>query len=573
MIKYIFVSLFLITSRPVMTQDMNVDKEIAIIDSLIDYNVYGEATHRVDSLLSQLNQFKFRRQYNAYLLELKYRQVVLRNRQESVSEDFFTTINDLIDDSIKATLPSLTFRLCLMMALSYELVGDLELTDVYLKKAYKIYETNKFEELYSRYCIRVSSFHRFNENLDSAEYYAHKAFEYATKYNIMQDKHDSYILLGAVASQQKKYAEALEYNFWLLDYARSRNVVVLVYGGYISVAKLYVKLGEPIMALGSLDSIDALYPGKEINRYINFSYFKIKSEIYEILGNRDSAYHYFKKYHNEYNNYNLDLSKTNTKKVEATFQNEKNLTTIRNMNLQRILIFSILTVVVGASFLLYRKNRFINHQNKIIGEQLDELTRMLEQKQMLLSELQHRVKNNLSHVISMLEIQKESVDFNNVEELLRSNQNRIHSMALLHKKLSVTEDVHSVQLERYITELAQLVRDSYNKSSKKVKLSVKCDIEKISIEKALPLGLIIVELVSNSMKHAFKKINNGEISIEFNTGEPKKMQYSDNGLGYDFNKISSKGLGQEIIKGLIDQLYGTIETPSSNGFMLIVYFK
>ena len=234
----------------------------------------------------------------------------------------------------------------------------------------------------------------------------------------------------------------------------------------------------------------------------------------------------------------------------------------------------LLALIVIASVLLLRKNKKINKQNKIINSQLMELSKALEQKQMLLSELQHRVKNNLQHVISILEMQKESVDFNNIDELIRGNQNRIHSMALLHKKLNVSDNVNEIDFKRYIAELSELVKESYDNHKKKISLNVKCEDENISIEKALPIGLIITELVSNSMKHAFKKRNIGIINIEITKNEiGNKLYYADNGDGYDFNKVNEKGLGQEIIKGLIDQLDGITEIKENNGFELMLYFK
>jgi two-component sensor histidine kinase len=229
-----------------------------------------------------------------------------------------------------------------------------------------------------------------------------------------------------------------------------------------------------------------------------------------------------------------------------------------------------------ATVLLIRKNKKINAQNKVISKQLEELMRLLEQKQVLLSELQHRVKNNLQHVISILEIQKESVDFNNIDELIRGNQNRIHSMALLHKKLNVSENVNDVDLSRYITELSELVKDSYNSYKKKINLNINCEIKEMSIEKALPLGLIVVELVSNSMKHAFKSRSIGIITISIkknNDAQKNILYYSDNGGGFNFNTTTAKGLGIEIIKGLIDQLDGTVETKQGQGFELSIYFN
>ena len=88
-----------------------------------------------------------------------------------------------------------------------------------------------------------------------------------------------------------------------------------------------------------------------------------------------------------------------------------------------------------------KANALLNDKNKEISLQKNEIEKTIEQKQILLSELQHRVKNNLQYVISILEIQKESVNFSNIDDLIKNNQNRIHSIALLHKKLSVSESL------------------------------------------------------------------------------------------------------------------------------------
>ena len=102
-----------------------------------------------------------------------------------------------------------------------------------------------------------------------------------------------------------------------------------------------------------------------------------------------------------------------------------------------------------------------------------------------------------------------------------------------------------------------------------------CEIEILPISKALPVGLIIVELISNSMKHAFKEQLNGIINIEIKQDDNLKkkcLHYIDNGKGFDFENVETKGLGVEITKGLIDQLNGTVETQIKKGFELKIYF-
>lgn len=394
--------------------------------------------------------------------------------------------------------------------------------------------------------------------------------------------------------EKGKYEQALQLYENNFKYIRQyKEINKREYSEYLlGKAKTYIFLDNPKKAKKSLDSINYKTVQGKKNQLLMFGvayqdvnywlmYYDVMRRYNQVLRNYQKAYYYSDslyaikyKIDSTFNGLEVQVVQNRIEVQDKQNQNDKKEAIIKNKNQQMLLIGGLLAVIAAASVLIIRKNRQINKQNKIISAQLGELTKTLEQKQVLLSELQHRVKNNLQHVISILEIQKESIDFNNIDELIRGNQNRIHSMALLHKKLNVAENVNEINLNRYVNELAELVKDSYDNHHKKVNLYIKCDVESISIEKALPLGLIIVELVSNSMKHAFKKLNIGIIHIEITKKEYQNLlYYSDNGSGFDFNELSKRGLGLEIIKGLIDQLDGNIKTNSNNGFELMIYFK
>ena len=560
----------------VMAQNFSVDKEIKSIDSLIQYNNFDSAQIKTDRLYQQLNNSKERKKYKAQILELSFRTALILDRQEASPVKSVQILQELIDKAEAEQLHSLSCRIYLLIALAYEKTengeGDFSLTDKYLKKAYNTYKKYKLDEIYSTYCIRKGSYYRYKKELDSTLYYATKAKEYAKKYSNTTDSMDSYILLGNVFHKTHNYPEALKNHISLLDYRRKTNDTVSVFISYQNISSIYFKMQDLKKALLYSDSASVLYKNVPINSKYYFG--KSRYEIYESLGEIDSAYYYFKLYHHDLQLLQKEEEHIKAKKLEEQYQNDKNEAIIKNKNQQVFFISILLALIVIASVLLLRKNKKINKQNKIINSQLMELSKALEQKQMLLSELQHRVKNNLQHVISILEMQKESVDFNNIDELIRGNQNRIHSMALLHKKLNVSDNVNEIDFKRYIAELSELVKESYDNHKKKISLNVKCEVENISIEKALPIGLIITELVSNSMKHAFKKRNIGIINIEITKNEiGNKLYYADNGDGYDNNKVNEKGLGQEIIKGLIDQLDGITEIKENNGFELMLYFK
>lgn len=403
--------------------------------------------------------------------------------------------------------------------------------------------------------------------------------------------------LAKVRLNEGNYTEAFHLFERTLDTVKKVNQIA----GYsynreysehlLGLAKTCILLNKPVLARHYMDSLTYKRNSysteqmfmfgityQDINYWLEF--YDVQHRYYYATRNFEKAYAYADsqyairyKLDSNFNGLEIQVAQNRIEAQKKLYENEKKEVTIKSKNRQMLLIGSLLAVITVASVLLFRQNKKIKTRNKIINKQVAGLTKTLEQKQVLLSELQHRVKNNLQHVISILEIQKESVDFNNIDELIRGNQNRIHSMALLHKKLNVTDNVQDVDIKRYITELSELVKDSYE-SKKIVQLSVNCQVEKISIEKALPVGLIIVELVSNSMKHAFKKLNIGIIRIELtNNGIMNKLYYSDNGSGFDFFQKNEKGLGLEIIKGLIDQLDGEITVNNTNEFELIVYFK
>lgn len=563
-----------ITQDPAAAQSFMLDKELHEIDSLIQYHRLEIAQRKTDSLYQQLNAFSRRKKPKAQILELKFRQALILDRQDISSAEPLRILLQIKDEAEAEGLHSLACRIYLRIALAFEKTANYELNDQYLKLADQKIQKHKLENLYSAYCIRKSLYHRNMNQPDSTLYYTNKAKEYAERYNNEVDLMDAYLLLGSILSDQANYNEALKCRFIILNYYRKTNNTKDIHFGYNNIAITYMAMGQLSNALLYSDSAYVFY--KELSVFVKYSLGETRYIIYDAMGNTDSAYYYFKQYDNDSQLLRKEEENLNTKKLEEQYQNDKREAAIKNKNRQMVLIIGLLGVIALASVLLFRKNRQINKQNKIIGRQLDELTRTLEQKQVLLSELQHRVKNNLQHVISILEIQKESVDFNNVEELIRGNQNRIHSMALLHKKLHVSDQVNEVDLKKYMIELSELVKDSYDNHKKKITLDITCGIENIAIEKAFPLGLIIVELVSNSMKHAFRKRNIGMIHIRITKdkiSDQNKLYYADNGSGFDFHKTSEKGLGMEIINGLIDQLGGKTETSSNNGFELSVYFK
>jgi len=201
----------------------------------------------------------------------------------------------------------------------------------------------------------------------------------------------------------------------------------------------------------------------------------------------------------------------------------------------------------------------------------------LREKEVLLKEVHHRVKNNLQVIISLLSIQSRQVRDNAVKEVLQDSQNRIRSIALIHEKLCKSEDVAMVDFAGYVRNLVHELLRAYASEKGAPALDLRVQDIRLGIDTAVPCGLIINELVTNCLKHAFPPGKTGRISIEFrSTGGGRIMlQVSDDGIGLpeglDIKKMQTMGLG--MIQALTEQLRGTLEMDRGSGTAIRVSFS
>lgn len=200
----------------------------------------------------------------------------------------------------------------------------------------------------------------------------------------------------------------------------------------------------------------------------------------------------------------------------------------------------------------------------------------LREKEVLLKEVHHRVKNNLGIVSSLLQMQVRRTQNPEVNIVLRDSQNRIASIALVHEKLYRSEDLANINFTQYIRDLTVYLFDSYNISSNRITLDVQVETISLDADTAVPCGLIVNELVSNALKHAFPDERKGEVHVRFSQaplspGEPCPRQLiltvQDNGIGlpHNFDIERARTLGLSLVYGLSKQIKGTIEINSKQG--------
>ena len=188
----------------------------------------------------------------------------------------------------------------------------------------------------------------------------------------------------------------------------------------------------------------------------------------------------------------------------------------------------------------------------------NEILRSLHEKELLLREIHHRVKNNLQIISTLLTLQSSQSKKNNVNDLYKESQNRIQSIALIHENLYHSEDLAHINFKAYAKGLITDLFDSYGVNASKIKLNLQIEEVTLGIETAIPCGLIINELVSNSLKHGFNNNETGLVSVVLNKLDKGTyaLNVSDNGAPFlnGLDVLSNDSLGLELIKNLVDQL-------------------
>ena len=215
-------------------------------------------------------------------------------------------------------------------------------------------------------------------------------------------------------------------------------------------------------------------------------------------------------------------------------------------------------------------------RDKSREKEVEELKqRNTEQKEIMLREIHHRVKNNLAIVISLLNLQLRNNTDKELHRIIRDIEMRIRSMALIHEHLYRSENLDRIPLDAYLQSLATIITGTF--SGRRVNLVTSLEATDVSIETALPLGLIANELLTNAFKYAFPHHQDGEIQVHLHKENEDEfsLMVKDNGVGLpdSFSLDSEKSLGMFIVRLLVEQIDGHIEISRRNGTAFCIRFR
>jgi two-component sensor histidine kinase len=196
---------------------------------------------------------------------------------------------------------------------------------------------------------------------------------------------------------------------------------------------------------------------------------------------------------------------------------------------------------------------------------------------MLLQEIHHRVKNNLQVISGILSLQNSNITDEKSKQLLAESQDRIQAIALLHKTMYQNDNFNVVDFKTYINELITYIKQTNKNVNKDIIVTQEVENINFSIETAIPLSMLINEIITNCYKHAFTNLENGEIFISIRKDTSKKylLIIKDNGIGLpkNYNENTTKSIGFDLINGLSEQLEGILTFNSNNGTEINIEFK
>lgn len=312
-------------------------------------------------------------------------------------------------------------------------------------------------------------------------------------------------------------------------------------------------------------------------------------ETYEMQGNTKKAYNYYKAFIAVKDSMMNEESMKNIQKLQAQYENEKKQLTIENLSKNEELhkaqlaqneaeiaskntinISLIIGLVISIGLIIFF---IINAKQRARINQT--LTQSLKEKEVLFKEVHHRVKNNFQIISSLLNLHADNTDNEAVKKALGEAKDRVGSMALVHEKLYQSDDLSRIKMDEYINQLTTHLLDGSD-GKKEIKTIINVHDVYMNIETAVPLGLIFNELITNSLKYAFKeKVNNKiEIGITENNGEVDVI-YKDNGIGLpdDFNLDNLDSLGLNLVQILVLQIHGELKIDTTKGTQYSFHFK
>ncbi|MBP0904313.1 histidine kinase dimerization/phosphoacceptor domain -containing protein [Mariniflexile gromovii] len=275
-----------------------------------------------------------------------------------------------------------------------------------------------------------------------------------------------------------------------------------------------------------------------------------------------------------------------TKKKEENIASLQNITNLQKSRLETlnttknfvlgilILLTVIIVLLIHRYFLKQKTNRILVSQKGEIDQKNITLQNLVKEKEWLLKEIHHRVKNNLQILMSLLNIQSNYLENKDALNAIKTSQHKLHAIALIHQKLYTEDDISLITMKSYINDLVKYFGDSFE--VKHIEFKMQVDDVTLDVNKSVPVGLILNEALTNAIKYAYPNKSEGIIYIYMKKIENSEilLEVIDEGVGFpdNFDPYKTNSLGISLIKGLTQQLKGIFSIISEKGVKLSIRF-
>ena len=490
----------------------------------------------------------------------------------------------------------------LNIGLNYHKDGNFEKSIEHHFKALAIFQESN-EKRYIALTLKNIGDDYFDLNLDSAEKYYNKAYLIYQENNDFESISRHYMVMGNISHERNKITEATKNYHKAIDILPEDGSRKLLFAIYSNIIDLNMSLIDStnVNKLKLLD--ETISYAKKMNEIaLESGSFIMETESYEKLykaylknGNNKLALKYADKYIVSKDSLFSEQKQKTITELQTKYETEKKELEIQVLNtdnelksvlltqndLRRkkqmitiyILIGGFLLVVIFL-FIIYKfynqtkkANSKLITQNKIISKQKEE-------KEVLLKEIHHRVKNNLQIISSLLNLQTKKIKDKSMLSAMVDGQNRVMAMALIHQKLYENKNISSINFVDYASQLLNQLAGLYPELSN-VKREVVANNIELDIDTAVPIGLILCELITNAYKYAFKNTE-GSILISLTQEEHDyRLVVQDNGPGLpvDFDLSKTSSIGLRLVRRLSRQLNGASSYEYNNGSVFIITFK
>lgn len=458
-------------------------------------------------------------------------------------------------------------------------IGNVDRAAAYNNKAIELSKEYQSKILLSTSFFRLGTVFQYNQQLDSALHYYRLSIEEANKARFNRQTYHAKLRIASIliASDPEEAEKILfkegkelddfshtpdQWYYWrvLAKYYFSQGKYDLAEKHINNYFETVKDKSRPlaIISAAKISALIAREQGKD-DKY---------RELVELAQSMEDSLFQMRHSHEIYN---IESKYIEKEQEEALAKIQK----INDARKKQIRLYGLVSLgllaLVSVFYILLRNNR---RKSRLLRKKNEQITAVLNEKEILLKEIHHRVKNNLQIISSLLRMQSRNLEDAGAKEALKESENRIHSMAMIHQDLYQEDDLRGVDMPGYIDKLMNHILFSFKRKDNNIEVHKTIEDIKLDIDTVIPLGLILNELITNSFKYAFHKDHGSTITLELKEEQEKlHLRVADNGSTATDKETAGSGFGSKMINALAMKLKADINVDKKNGYEIKMIIK